>query len=201
MDRFRLKNAKFIQGATDYKTLLNHQHFEAALVGRSNVGKSTFLNRLSNQKSLARVSSTPGRTQELNLFQFDIKNFEEDLTLYLCDLPGFGFAKMSLSQKRKTEESLFNYLTSREELDCVILLIDSRRIPKQEEILIRQTAFAAGRRVFTIITKTDKLSKLEIKESIKNIARALSLEPTDIEITGSNINNQKIWERLLDPIL
>jgi GTP-binding protein len=198
-ERFRVRSAEFIMGAAKAEQLITHQSYEFALLGRSNVGKSTFLNRLCNQKHLARVSSTPGRTQELNLFKVSLKDTSEIIDFYLCDLPGYGFAKIPQAKKRQLENLLYGYITSREELKSVMLLVDARRTPAAEERQIRDLIFASGKQILTVITKSDKLSKNELNKQKGVIAKALLLEPSDLVVSGVGQSVQPVWERLIDP--
>ena len=199
-DRFRVRSAEFVMGAAKVEQLITHQKFEFALLGRSNVGKSTFLNRLCNKKNLARVSSTPGRTQEINLFQISLKDQDEALDFYLCDLPGYGFAKIPQTKKRQLENLLYGYITNRDELKAVLLLVDSRRTPDAQERHIRDLIYASGRQILTVITKSDKLSKNELFKQKSVIAKALLLESSDLVVSGVGQSVQPVWERLIDPL-
>lgn len=198
----RLKSASFVEGALSIDTLKNHTELEFALLGRSNVGKSTFLNRLCNQKRLARVSSTPGRTQEINLFEILLKiSDKKDKLVYLCDLPGYGFAKMPISKKKILAQALFDYLTNRENLQCVLFLLDCRRTPTEEERYLRDLAFEAGRQILPIITKADKLSKNQLFNAKKEISSKLNLEATDILVSGEGLDTLPIWQCMLEPYI
>jgi GTP-binding protein len=137
---------------------------EVAFIGRSNVGKSSLINALTGQKSLARVSHSPGRTRQINLFQLDGR-------LNLADLPGYGFAKASRADRRGWEVLISAYLAGRPGLRRVCLLLDSRRGvgPLDEAMMDQLDRAAAAYQV--VLTKTDKLSRDELE-----LARAAALK-------------------------
>lgn len=112
------------------------QQPEIAFAGRSNVGKSSLLNKLVNRKALARVSASPGKTATINFYQVEKK-------LYFVDLPGYGFAKVSKQEKQKWGEMIDEYLNGRQQLKCIFLLVDSRHKPSQDDMImldyVRQT--------------------------------------------------------------
>ena len=124
---------------------------EIALAGRSNVGKSTLINLLSNQKNLAKISSTPGKTQCLQFFNYD----EE---LILVDLPGYGYAKVSQSVRAEWSQAIDCYLNDRPSLKLVLLLLDIRRSPSNDDLALSSWAQTHGTPLLPIFTKTDMLS-------------------------------------------
>lgn len=127
---------------------------EVALSGRSNVGKSSLLNALVGVKNLARVSATPGRTRALNFFALGA-------ALILVDLPGYGYAAMSHAEAARIAALLRGYLTSRENLAALVILIDSRRGPQEDEIQLAQSAKSRGAELIVVATKCDKLRASE----------------------------------------
>lgn len=135
---------------------------EVALVGRSNVGKSSLLNHLLQTKKLAKVSSRPGKTQTINFFVIDEK-------LSLVDLPGYGFAKVPKKMKLMWAESIENYLKNREQLQLLLILLDARRIPNEEDLDLIQWASFYKKPYALILTKYDKLKSSERKKQIRNI--------------------------------
>lgn len=136
---------------------------EFLLVGRSNVGKSSFINCLINRKNFARTSATPGKTQTLNFYKIND-------TFYLVDAPGYGFAKVSASLKNKFGLIMENYLKSRDNLQMVFLLIDFRRKPTKDDIMMYNYLKYYNIPVTIICTKTDKVSK-NAEEKNKNIIK------------------------------
>lgn len=142
---------------------------EICVLGRSNVGKSSFINLLANRNKLAKTSSTPGRTRLINLFDFNRGQF------MLVDLPGYGYAKVGKTEKDKWDALLGGYLETSEKLRHAFVLVDSRIEPT---ILDKQTVnyLYYYQIPFTVIaTKCDKLSKAELGRSLQKIATALSL--------------------------
>jgi GTP-binding protein len=162
---------KFELSVPDASLLPNDKLFEVALVGRSNVGKSTFINKLSGQKSLAFVSKTPGSTRLINSYRLD--------DIRILDLPGYGFAKASKLEAKKLEEVLRSVIEERD-INLIALLNDARRSPEDLEDWIRETAFERGVNFLVIATKADKLKKNEVKPALDKLARSYGLEPSDI---------------------
>jgi GTP-binding protein len=137
---------------------------EIAIAGRSNVGKSSLLNALTGVKGLARTSKTPGRTRCLNFFTVGDR-------LALCDLPGFGYAKMPHDEARKIAAMMHDYIHGRSNLAAIAILIDCRRGPEQEELDL--AAMAAGREieVIPVATKVDKLRRSERTAALARFAQ------------------------------
>ena len=133
---------------------------EIALAGRSNVGKSSLLNALARTKGLARTSKTPGRTRCLNFFSVND-------TLALCDLPGFGYAKMSHDDAAKIASMMREYIHGRANLAAIAILIDCRRGPQDDELELAQMAEERGVEVIPVATKCDKLRRSERVAALK----------------------------------
>lgn len=133
---------------------------EIAFIGKSNVGKSSLINTLTNRKALARVSNTPGRTRQINFFKVrDLFN--------IVDLPGYGYAKVSQNEHRKWENLILNYFNSRKTLRLVLVLIDSRRGISQNDILVLDLLRKININFWVIFTKEDKIKKSE-KEKLQS---------------------------------
>lgn len=170
---------------------------EVALLGRSNVGKSSLLNRLANQKNLARVSKTPGRTQDINSFIFEIEVEKKIKKIRIIDLPGFGFANVSKNTAKKLEDLIRETLENRETLSALFLLNDCRRIAEDEELWARDTAFASNASVTVIATKCDKLSNNEKATMLKTLAESYGLEKSDILISGEKLSIEPLLRRIV----
>jgi GTP-binding protein len=158
----QIKTAKFVISNSDIKKCPDPNIPEYAFIGRSNVGKSSLINMLTNHKKLAKTSSTPGKTQLVNHFLIND-------TWYLVDLPGYGYARSSKSDRRAWKKMIESYLLTRPNLMCTFLLIDSR-IPLQKNDLEFMTWLATHQLPFVIVyTKSDKLSDKKLKISLKKI--------------------------------
>lgn len=151
---------------------------EFAFAGRSNVGKSSLINALMQRKSLARTSQTPGKTQTVNFY-----NINDEL--YLVDLPGYGFTKVSESVKAKWGRMVERYLRSSKVLRAVFLLVDIRHKPTADDVLMYQWVLSNGFHPIVIATKYDKLKKNEIPKAIKLIRETFAMEKEDVLIPFS----------------
>lgn len=145
---------------------------EVAFAGRSNVGKSSLINVLVERKGLVRTSSTPGRTQLINFFQMTAA----DLTLNLVDLPGYGYAKVPLDVKRQWGPMMERYLAGRETLRAVVLIMDIRRIPSDEDLQMLAWLQSYQRRPIIVLTKCDKVTKNERAKQTALIAARLQMD-------------------------
>lgn len=167
---------------------------EVALSGRSNVGKSSFINSMIGRKNMARTSQQPGKTQTLNFFNIDDQ-------LIFVDVPGYGYAKVSKSQREKFGKMIEEYLTKRESLKLVIQLVDLRHNPTEDDVLMYNYLKHFDIPILVICTKEDKIAKGKIQKHIKNIKEKLDLDPDDTIISYSSIQNtkqQQIWDLIAD---
>lgn len=142
---------------------------EIALAGRSNVGKSSLINSLINRKNLARTSQKPGKTRTINFYNIDEK-------FRIVDLPGYGFAAVSKTEKEKWAETIERYLTSRNNLKEVILLVDIRHEPTDDDLIMYNWILDMGFTGYVIATKLDKIGKSRLQQHIKVIAQKLNIE-------------------------
>jgi GTP-binding protein len=146
--------AEFVMSAFALSGCPRWKRAEVALAGRSNVGKSSLLNALAGSKGLARTSKTPGRTRCLNFFAVND-------ALALCDLPGFGYAKMGHEDARKIAAMMNEYIHGRDNLAAIAILVDCRRGPQREELELAAMAAQRGVSVIPVATKCDKLNRSE----------------------------------------
>ncbi|MBQ4518129.1 MAG: YihA family ribosome biogenesis GTP-binding protein [Clostridia bacterium] len=163
---------------------------EIALAGRSNVGKSSMINKVLNRKSLARVSGTPGKTITINFYNVDNQ-------LMLVDLPGYGYAQRSKKEVEAWGSMINDYLEGRPQLCQVVQLVDSRHKPSREDIAMQEwiQEYCAYSVVFA--TKSDKLSKTQLNNNLEMIAETLNLRDGDILIPFSVKDNESVenfWE-------
>ena len=140
---------------------------EIAFAGKSNVGKSSLINSLMNRKSLARTSSSPGKTQTINFYNIND-------VMYLTDLPGYGYAKTTLSEKEKWGEMIERYLHTSDQLKAVFLLIDIRHAPLENDIRMYQWMVYQGYTPIIIATKLDKIKRSELADALDTIYHSLS---------------------------
>lgn len=170
---------------------------EVAFAGRSNVGKSSFINKVLNRKSLARTSSKPGKTATINFFSIDD-------TVNFVDLPGYGFARVSKEEKKKWATMIETYLNTRENLMQVILLVDSRHAPTEDDKVMLGFIRSVCERAVIVASKIDKLKKSEVEPSLMRIIKDLSLEADDIIIPFSAVNGEgtdMFWDYINQIIL
>ena len=156
---------------------------EFLLVGRSNVGKSSFINTLVNRKSLARISSIPGKTQTLNFYLIN-----EDF--YLVDVPGYGFAKVSKQLKNKFGLIIEDYLKERDNLKMVFMLIDFRHIPTNDDVLMYEYLKYYNIPVTVVATKSDKVSRNSYDKNKKIIKDTLNLVESDDLVLFSAVDKE-----------
>lgn len=146
---------------------------EIAFAGRSNVGKSTLLNRLVERKQLARTSGTPGKTRLLHFFRV----VRGDLTLRLVDLPGYGYARVSKGERDSWQRLIETYLATRTTLRLVVLLHDLRREPSEDERLFLEWLALRGRNARVVLTKCDKLKPMRRAARIRELTAAFGIAP------------------------
>ena len=156
-----LKSSKFIISSTDVNACPKPDMPEYAFIGRSNVGKSSLINMLTGKKNLAKTSGSPGKTQLIN--HFLINN-----SWYLVDLPGYGFAKASKSDREKWGEMIHKYLIKRTNLLCTFILIDSRHEPLKADVDFIEWMGVNQLPFVIVFTKTDKLKKNQLQQNIEN---------------------------------
>ena len=163
---------------------------EIAFAGKSNVGKSSLINGLLNRKSLARTSASPGKTQTINFYNIN-KN------LYFVDLPGYGYAKVSQEIRNKWGKMIERYLHASTQLKAVLLLVDIRHAPGENDVTKYNWIVANGYVPVIIATKLDKIKRSQIQKNVKAIREGLGVQPGTMIIPFSAETKQgreEIWE-------
>lgn len=169
---------------------------EIAFAGKSNVGKSSLINALVNRKSLARTSGQPGKTQTINFYNVNDQ-------VYLTDLPGYGFAKVSQKEKEKWGAMIENYLHTSKQLRAVFLLVDIRHDPSANDKMMYDWMVYQGFHPIIIATKMDKIKRSQLQKQIKAIKTGLNVEPDTIILPFSAETKQgreDIWD-LMEQII
>ena len=172
-----IKNATFITSAARAEQFITPDKPMIAVCGKSNVGKSSFINMLANRKKLAKTSSEPGRTRLVNYFDFG--------EFILADLPGYGFAKVSKGEKEKWAKTLDAFFQDREKISHVFMLVDSRHDPTADDVQMIEYLHYYTLPFTVTLTKADKLSRMKLKEHIKAIAADLYLGEKNLLATSA----------------
>ena len=181
-------NLETVCGVTS--KLPDNAYPEVAFAGKSNVGKSSLINALMNRKSLARTSAQPGKTQTINFYNIND-------AMYLVDLPGYGYAKVSEAEKEKWGKMIERYLQTSKQLKAVFLLIDIRHDPSANDRQMYEWMVYQGYAPIIIATKLDKIKRSQIQKQVKAIRVGLNVEPGTIIIPFSAETKQgrdEIWE-------
>ena len=189
-----INNAKFEVSAIKPEQYPSIDVPEVAFVGRSNVGKSSTINALLNRKNLARVGRAPGKTREINFYNIDNK-------MYFVDLPGYGYAKVSKSQKSSWREIIETYLYSRNQLKLILMLEDIRHVPTEDDIIMYEWIKSRKLPHFIIATKADKITRSQINSRLRDIKSTLDLEDKIALIPFSSETKQgrdEVWERIIE---
>ena len=184
------KKTEFVFGVTNYKNLPEDSGFEILLAGRSNAGKSSALNTLTDNKKLARISKTPGRTTEINFFKVN-----EDLKL--LDLPGYGFAKSSKAKKQDWGPLLGEYFQKRQALTAVIIFMDIRHPLKENDWEMINLCRDFDVPFIPVLTKSDKLSNNKIANTIQNV----KAEIREVDALAISSHNGEGFDNLSTEIL
>lgn len=175
-----IKSVELTAVAVESKQYPDEHLKEIAIVGRSNVGKSSLINMLLNRKRFARTSSSPGKTQTINFYEIND-------AFRIVDLPGYGYAKVSKSEREKWGQMIEAYLMSRENLKRVIQLVDLRHPPTQLDIQMYEWLRYYQMDGVVVATKADKISKNQVQKNISIIRKTLQLNKEDIIIPASAV--------------
>jgi len=186
----KIKKSEFVTSAVTKDQYPESELPEIAVVGRSNVGKSSLINMLLNRKNLARTSSTPGKTQLINFFDIDGK-------FTLVDLPGYGYARVSKEQKKTWGTIIETYLKTRKNLLEVILLVDLRHKPTAEDVQMYEWIKNFGFNGIVVGTKHDKIKKSQLQKHVKIIRETLGMEEDAVLAMTSTMNRKgkyEVWD-------
>lgn len=178
MAELNVNRAEFIRSAAQPGQFIRSSLPKVAFAGRSNVGKSSVINRLLNRKQFARVGAEPGKTVHVNYFLVDER-------LYLIDLPGYGYAKVSLEEKQRWAGLMEAFFQSPDVCDLGVLIVDARHRPTAGDVDMAQAFRGAGLNFLVVANKLDKLKKSEIEPCLQCVRRELSLSDEEVLIPFS----------------
>ena len=186
-----VKNPKFEISAVSKKQYPQNGLPEIVLVGKSNVGKSSFVNTMVNRKSLARTSNVPGKTRQINFYNVDDK-------FYFVDLPGYGFSKMSKQEKVVSGKYIEEYLEKGENVSLIILLLDIRHKPTEDDILMYNYILKSNLPFIVLTNKADKLGVTKVDERVEEIKKILGISYSTILPFSSErkIYMEEVWKEI-----
>ena len=185
--------AEFILSATVPAQFVHDGLPQVAFAGRSNVGKSSVINRVVNRKNFARVGASPGKTTQINYFKIDGR-------LYLVDLPGYGYAKVSKAERDRWGRLMENYFQSAGPLTFGVMLVDARHAPTANDVVMANYFLQSGKPFVVVANKLDKLKKSEIEPNLARIREVLSL-PDDVRLIPFSAEKGDGRDELLTVIL
>ena len=180
-----VKNPKFEISAVGTKQYPKNHLPEIVLVGKSNVGKSSFINTMINRKKLARTSSEPGKTRQINFYNIDD-------TFYFVDLPGYGYSKMSKKEQEQVGVFIEDYLFNRQEISLIIFLVDIRHNPTENDKLMYNYIISSGLPFIILANKADKIAITKVDNSVKDLQKRLN--PIGDIITVPFSSERKIYK-------
>lgn len=187
----QIKNPKFEVSAVSSKQYPTNGLPEIVLVGKSNVGKSSFINTMINRKALARTSSEPGKTRQINFYNIDD-------TFYFVDLPGYGYSKMSKVEQEKVGKFTEDYLVKRNSISCIIFLIDIRHKPSQNDRLMYNYVMKSNLPFIVLANKADKIAPTKVNSYVEDLKTELGISFSTILPFSSEkkIYTEVVWEKL-----
>lgn len=162
-----IRDARFEVSAVGEKQYPNNDIPEVVLVGKSNVGKSSFINTMINRKNLARTSSEPGKTRQINFYNIDDK-------FYFVDLPGYGFSKMSKQEQVKVGGFIEHYLSTRKQIALIVFLIDIRHSPTENDVMMYDFIINTGFPCLILANKADKIAPTKVDATVKKLQNELN---------------------------
>ena len=186
-----VKNPKFEVSAVSPKQYPTNGLPEIVLVGKSNVGKSSFINTMVNRKSLARTSSEPGKTRQINFYNIDN-------SFYFVDLPGYGYSKMSKVEQEKVNEFTEEYLVKRDTISLIIFLIDIRHKPTSNDKLMYNYVMKSNLPFIVLANKADKIAPTKVDDYVDEIKKELGISFSIILPFSSErkVYSDKVWENM-----
>ena len=188
-----LNNIEFERSVSNLSALPNPLEYEIVLAGKSNVGKSSFINSIFNRKKLAKTSNTPGKTRQLNFYNLDKK-------AYIVDLPGYGYSKMSKSEEIEISNRINHYLVNRHNISLIIHVLDIRHKPTEKDIHMFNFILKSNLPFIVILNKADKLKSKEIEKNVEEIKNILGISFSPIFPYSSSFKGDKL-EEFKKPIL
>ena len=186
-----IKNPKFEISAVSKKQYPKGSLPEIVLVGKSNVGKSSFVNTMTNRKSLARTSNVPGKTRQINFYNMDDK-------FYFVDLPGYGYSKMSKEEKVFSGNYIEKYLEEGQNVTLIILLLDIRHKPTEDDMLMYEYILKSNLPFIVLTNKADKIAVTKVESEVERIKQTLGISYSTILPFSSErkIYIDKVWEEI-----
>jgi len=185
----KITSARFVKSATKTDEFPRDQRPEIAFCGRSNIGKSSLLNTLTNSRGLARTSASPGRTQTLNFFQVNER-------LYFVDLPGYGYAKVSKSLRETWGPMVQGYLQEREQLRLTLMLVDSRMPPTELDVTMKEWLDHHHIPNAVVLTKADKISRNQLSQALRTGAETLKTKEIIAFSAVTGIGKEELLSRI-----
>lgn len=188
MEKINIKNANFYISAVKQEDYPTGDLPEVVLVGKSNVGKSSFINTMLNRKKLAKTSSEPGKTRQINFYNIDEK-------MYFVDMPGYGYSKMSKVEEARVAKFINEYLANRRNITLIIQVIDIRHKPSQDDMIMYNYILESNLPFIIVLNKADKIAKTKIEEKITYFKELLGISYSPIFAFSSinKIYNKEIW--------
>jgi GTP-binding protein len=197
----KIISAQFTAGAAKIGQLPDAQVSELMMCGSSNAGKSTLLNRFAGRRELARVSKEPGKTREINLYRCRYEGSDRKQREFsLVDMPGFGYAKASKTDRQRMARLTVEYIVGRVQLKCVLLLVDPKRGAGEDELALLPVAARALKPLFVVATKCDRFNQREKAQYLGALAESCRMEVRDLFITGEGLPLEPILERI-EPLI
>jgi GTP-binding protein len=192
VNKLIIKNVELLMTAGNKSQYPETDYPEIAFAGRSNVGKSSLINVLINRKRFARTSANPGKTQTINFYAVNGNQM-------LVDLPGYGYAKVSKKERQKWGMMIEEYLHERDQLKEIILLVDIRHVPSQNDVLMYNWIRECGYEGYVVATKADKISRGKRQKHVADVRKALGIDDVNkiiIFSASEKLNRDAVWERI-----
>ncbi len=187
-----IKNPKFEISAVSPKQYPDGNLPEIVLVGKSNVGKSSFINTMINRKKLARTSSEPGKTRQINFYNIDEK-------FYFVDLPGYGYSKMSKTEQEKVGSFIEEYLVNSPKISLIIFLIDIRHNPTENDLLMYKYIISSKKPCLILANKADKIAPTKVMDTVQNLQKLINPLGDIVMLPFSSerkIYSNAVWEEI-----